>query len=298
MAYTITTDISRMLLAGQKEIFMRNFDAYPREYPEFTTEKTATKQTETYDSMGNLKAAGLKVEGDAITYGKVGQAYQTSVTNQTWANGYEVSIEATKYDLYGAINSVRAKELARTMAELEDTNAIVNLDNAFTTNLADGVPLCTNARPCINATAVNDTLATASSIQDPNNHKTMINMFNDFKNHAGGKMKSKATDALTHRNNQFTVEEIYQSVNKASEISNTKNVLPGLNWHYSTYISSQTAWFMWDNSFEHILFQWFMKTVFDQDEDRIGTKNLYFNAIAMYGTGVLPNIGFVGNAGL
>jgi hypothetical protein len=40
-----------------------------------------------------------------------------------------------------------------------------------------------------------------------------------------------------------------------------------------------------------------MGTVFDQDEDKIGTKNLYLNAIAMYGTGVLANIGIVGNQG-
>ena len=40
-----------------------------------------------------------------------------------------------------------------------------------------------------------------------------------------------------------------------------------------------------------------MKTAFDNDEDKISTKNLYLNAIAMYQTGALANIGIVGNAG-
>jgi hypothetical protein len=297
MAYTITTDVSRMLLAGQKEIFTRNFDMYPKEYEWFTTPKKATKQTETYDSMGNLKAAARKVEGDAITYGKVTQAYQTSITNYTWANGYEVTIESTKYDLYGVLNSVKAKELARTMRELEEANAIYWVDNATAVNLADGVPLASNSKPLTDSASLNDTLATSSSIAVPDNHQTVINMFYNFKNHAGGPMRAIPNKAFTHYVNQFTVEEVYKSINRANEFSNTKNVLPKISWGYSTYISSQTAWMMWDSSFEHILFQWFMKNAFDADTDKIYTKNMYFNSIAMYNTGCLPNIGIVYNAG-
>jgi len=298
MAYTMTADISRMIVAGQKEIFNKNFEAFPVEYPSFTTEKTATKETETYDSMGNLKAAEQKVEGDAINYGKVRQAYQTSIKNLTWANGYEVTLEATKYDLYGQINSIKANELSRTMRELEETNAVRWVDNAFTTNLADGVPLCSDSKPLLEVAGIfNDTLATASTLTDPDNHKTMVKMFSAFKNHQGGPIKSYPTDGLTHSQNMLDIEEIYGSTNKANEFSNTKNVLPKITWHYSTYMSDTNAWFMWDSKFEHILFQWYMKTAFDNDEDKISTKNLYLNAIAMYQTGALANIGIVGNAG-
>lgn len=297
MAYTITADVSRMIVVGQKEIFTRNFDSYPLEYPGFTTPKSSNKESETYDSMGNLKAATQKIEGDAITYGKVTQAYQTTVKNLTWANGYEVTIEATKYDQYGVINKVEAKELARTMRELEEENAIYWVDNIDSVNLADGVPLASNSHPLVDSASLNDTLATAGSIAVPANHKTMINMFYSFMNHAGGPMKAKANKALTHYVNQLTVEEVYSSINRANEFSNTKNTLPKLNWVYSTYMNSQTAYIMWDSSYEHILFQTFMGTDFDTDQDKIYTKNMYFNAIAMYNTGCLPNIGIVYNAG-
>lgn len=99
MAYNVTSDISRMVVAGQKEIFLKNFDSVPIEYTEFTTDKKSTKQTETYDSMGNLPAAAEKIEGQNIQYGKVEQAYQTSIKNRTVTNGYAVTIEAMKYDL-------------------------------------------------------------------------------------------------------------------------------------------------------------------------------------------------------
>lgn len=297
MAYMITTDISRMIVAGQKEIFTKNFESYPIEYTWFTTPKGANKETETYDSMGNLKAAGQKVEGDNITYGKVRQAYQTSIKNLTWANGFEVTVEATKYDLYGVINSIKAKELSRTMRTLEEENAIYWVDNALTVNLADGVPLASAAKPLVDSVSVNSTLCTASSLAVPANHKTMINAFYAFKNHAGKPMKSSPKKGMTHFVNQLTIEEIYGSINRANEMSNTKNVLPKLSWGYSTFMSSQTAWMMWDSDYEHILFQTFEGTVFDSDTDKIYTKNMYMNAIAMYQTGCLPNIGIQYNAG-
>ena len=296
MAYTITTDISRMLLAGQKEIFLKNYDPFPIEYTMYTTPKTANKKTETYDSMGNLQAAQEKPEGDAINYGKVEQAYQTSITNKTWANGFAHSLEAIKYDLYGVINSAKAKELARTMRDLEEANGIRPWNDAFTVALADGQPLCTNSRPLFNLPGqFNDTLITGALNYD--NIKAGTNQFAFFKNHQGGQMKSSPDRLFTHAVNMITVEEILYSQKKAYEFSNTENKLPTLKGVYSHYLTSQTAWFLEDSTYEHVLFQWFMKTEFDFDEDKRSTKNMYFNAINIHQTGALPNIGIVGSLG-
>jgi hypothetical protein len=207
-----------------------------------------------------------------------------------------VTLEAAKFDLYGTINSVKAKELARTMRELEENNAIYWIDNAFAVNLTDGVPLCTNSRPLANVVGTyNDTLITGGLT--PDNLKSGISQFTGFLNHAGGPMKSRASDGLTHAFNMLTVEEIMKSELKAYEMSNTSNQLPKMGWHYSSYMSSKTAWFLWDSNFEHILMQWFMPTAFDSDEDKINTKNLYLNAVSIYNTGCLNNIGIVGSAG-
>jgi hypothetical protein len=297
MAYTQQADISRLLVAGQKEIFMKNLEAYPTEYPTFMNMKTSNKAQETYDSIGNLKAAEKKIEGGSINYGKVTQAYQTTIINETFANGYEITIEANMNDLYGAINSIKAKELARTMRELEETESIYWVDNASTVNLADGVPLASNSHPLIDSAELNDTLATASSLAVPDNHKTMINMFYDFKNHAGGFMKCKPSKGLTHYTNQMVVEEVYKSINKAQEMSNTKNTLPTVSFNYSTYMNSRTAWMMWDNKFEHFIFQKRMGTEFHMEQEKLYTYNYLFNAIEMFGTGCLPQPGFVYNAG-
>ena len=296
MAFTLTSDISRMIAVGQKEIFLENFNAFPVEYPEFTVDKKAKQKVETYDSMGNLAAGYEKQEGAAITYSKVEQAYQTTVTCKTWANGFSHSFESIHYDKYAVMNSAKAKELARTMRELEEARAVYWVDNAFATAvLTDGVVLCSDSRPLYNVPGTyNDTLTTGAL--SPDNLKVAYRMFHRFKNHQGGPMVSYATDGLTHAVNQTTVEEIELSTNKAYELSNTKNRLQKVNWHYSHYMSSETAWLVWDKRYDHILFQWFLKTQFDSEED-FDTKNMKFSGIAIYQTGAVPNIGIVGSLG-
>lgn len=298
MAYTITADIARMIEAGQKEVFVKNFMTMPPEWPAYTTRKTADKYTESYDAMGNLQAAAVKPEGGPINYGKITQAWQTKITNQTVANGFAHSFEAVRYDLYNVVNSAKAKELARTMREFEEATMIYWYDNATAVNLADGQPLASNSHPLANVSGVyNDTYATAGSITDPAVHEAMINMFHSFKNHQGGPMKSGATDGLTHFVNQMTVEKIYGSTNQAMEFSNTKNVLPKLRWHYTHYAAGTDPFMMWDRNYEHILAQWNMKTTMEHDKDMIWTKNMYFNSMAIYNSGCVPNVGIVYNDG-
>jgi len=299
MAVTLTSDISRMLEAGITEVFTENFEAYPIEWPGYCKKKTADKEVMKYDSMGNISGASIKTEGDKITYREITQAYQTTVTMKTITNGISFSIEAKSYDLYKGTSEAQALELARTMREFEENRAIRWFDNAESTayNLADGVPLASNSHPLINSGLLNETLATASSLTDPENHKTMIKMFADFKNHAGGPMKFYPTDGLTHRYNMADIEEIYFSDKKANEFSNTKNVLPTIKWNYSTYCSSTTAWMMWDRRYDHIRLDMFRDVYHNAYEDIKDTLNFYYNTVSMYETYCLPNAGIIYNAG-
>lgn len=301
MATTLTNDISRMLEAGITDVFTENFNSYPIEWPEYCTKKKADKETMIYDSMGNIAAASQKTEGDEITYRKISQAYQTTVTMKTITNGIRFSIEAKSYDLYKVNAEAQAKELARTMREYEENRAILRINNATSAAyaLADGVALASNSHPCLNAAGTfNDTYATAAALEDYDNHKTMIRMFADFKNHAGTPMKSYPTDGLSHRYNMMDIEEIYVSEKKANEFSNTQNVLPSIKWHYSTYMSDTDAWMMWDSRYEHVLFVSYRDTYNNAGEDTEKTLDFWYNAVAMYETCVLPNVGFVYNDGL
>jgi hypothetical protein len=301
MATTLTSDISRLLEAGITDVFTANFESFPIEYTGFTTAKKADKETMIYDSVGNIGAAAIKTEGDEITYRKIEQAYQTTVKMKTVTNGIRFSVEAKNYDLYKVLAESQAKELARTMREYEENRAIRWFDNASSSSyaLSDGQPLATNSRPLKNAPGTfNDTYATASALTDPENHKSMIKMFADFKNHAGGPMKAYPTKGLTHRYNMADIEEIYKSDKKANEFSNTKNVLPTIQWTYSTYCSDTNAWMMWDARYEHIIFVTYKDVYTNSGQDTEKTLDFWYNAVEMFETACLPNIGIVFNDGV
>lgn len=301
MAVGLTADISRMVVLGNKEVFTGNFDTVPREYQGYTTAKTASKKTEYYDSMGNLAAGYEKTENMTLTYSKVVQAYQTSCAIKGWANGYAHSKESIMFDLFNVINSVKAKELARTMLDLEEARAIRHLDNAFATDtLADGVYLCSATHPCKDASGTyNDTLLDAVTM-GPDAIKAGIQSFVDFKNHQGGPMVSFPDRFITHKWNMMTYEEIFGSPNQAYEMSNTKNVIPRLKPVYLTRLTSKTAYFFEDSTYEHIIFQRFKGAAleFNNAENKVTNPgDMYINAIDYYNTCVLPNIGIAGSAG-
>ncbi len=299
MSRTMTNDISRFLEAGIDDIYTENFQKFPKEYDKYTTQKTSEKKVAKFDSVGNLQAAQEKIEGNAIQYGKIEQAYQTTCTMKTWANGFQYTMESERFDQYDVILQARAKELARTMLDLAEDNAVYWLDNAdnAAVTLADGVPWLSNSHPLKNCgSKYNDTLATGA-LSNPDNVKTALNMFNGFYNHAGGKMKSTAKRIITHKNNMWTVEEIFGSDKKAYESSNTKNVLPPVDRVYLNYLANQNYWFLEDTDYEHELFVRNMDVKIEADRDIINTKDYYVNAVEIYNTCVVPNIGFVGSTG-
>ena len=300
MAITSYADISRMVVAGQKQVYDTYDKSIPREYPGYTAPKTATKWTETYDSMGNLQAGYEHFENTKLTYGKVAQAYQTSCETRIWANGFAHTEVAIAADLYGVINSVKASELAQTMIDLEEERAVYWLNYAFATEaLADSAYLCSDTHPCKDAAGTyNDTLTTGALSYDT--LKAAVKQFVLFKNHAGRPITSTPRRLITHAYNQTEVDEILGSANVPHEISNTKNVLPKLTPVYLHYLDSQTAWFLEDPRYEHVLFQTLAGygLKFENAENKVDNPgDIYINARAYYNTCALPNVGIVGSVG-
>jgi len=297
MAYTQFSDVSRAAILGVTDFFTNNFESYPKQYPEFVTQVTSTLETEKHDSMGNIGGVVLKPEGSAIGFKSIEQAYETQIQNKTYANGISFTKESMVYDKYKVTAEAKAKELMRTMVEFEETLAITPYNNAFTVNLADAVPMCSDSKPLKNAAGqFNDTLVTGALT--PDNVKAGMIAFYRFKNHAGGPMRAWASKLMTHEVNMFTVEEILGSQNKAYELSNTKNTLPKLRPVYSRYLTSETAWFLIDDNFDHVILQFYQgeRNKMDWEED-FDTKNLKGTITTIANSKGLPNIGIVGSLG-
>lgn len=300
MSVTQLSDISRFIVAGVDDIFTTNWEAYPTQYPQYTTAKKATKETMIYDSVGNLAPAVEMQESQAFSFNKISQAWQTTIKMKQIGNGYSVSLKARKYDLYGAVEESKIKELAHTMRDKEEEEAIQPWNDAFTVNLADGAPMCSNSKPLYNLPGqFNDTLATGActGVSGYDNIKAGVKMFSQFKNHQGKPKKCSPSKIFTNEINMMDLEEVLEAKMKPFEMSNTPQKLPKLIPVYSRWLTSETAWFLIDDMYNPVYRHVHTGITMDWEEN-FQNKDLEGTIYELIGTGALQNtFGVVGSQG-
>ena len=108
---------------------------------------------EKYETIGNLKPATEKLEGASIQYGKITDGNTTTIKNKTYANGFEVSMEATEDDKWKVIADAKASELVRTIVDLKEENCAAVWNSVQTTVCADGKYYADNDHPLLNTDA-------------------------------------------------------------------------------------------------------------------------------------------------
>lgn len=271
------SDISRMLAAGQAKIFRDNLKPAKKEqWRSCSTVTKSTKNQETYDSIGNLKKAHVKEEEGDIQYGKLEQAYQTTVINETIANGYWFSMEVEEDDLYAVVDEGQQKELPRTMQSKREEDIAAIWDAVFTSTAADGVYYASATHPLKNLSGTyNDNLGAAVA-PSPDALIAINNKFNHIHRHNGELFDTDATAILHHKDKMSKWQEILSSNLKAHELSNTNNTVPLLRLIWNKYVNS-TYYHLIDEDIESVIMQMRRGFKYGYYVDKKDTLNTYFN---------------------
>lgn len=265
-----------MLAAGQAKIFKENLKPAKKEQWRSCSSVTQSKKAqETYDSVGNLKKAQKKDEEQPIQYGKLEQAYQTTVVNDTYANGYWFSMEVEEDDLYAVVDEGQQKELPRTMQSIREENIAEQWDNVFTDTGADGVAYASGSHPLKNSGLLNDNLA-ANSPPTPDVLIAASNKFNHIYRHNGELFDTDATAILHHKDKMSLWQSILASNLKALEMTNTKNTVPQLRLIWNKYINS-LYYHLIDEDIESVIMQIRRGFKYNYTVDKQDTLNTYFN---------------------
>lgn len=290
---TTREDIAKAMYIDAKEVFTKNIQNYKTsEYKNFMTEKTSKKRQEKYETVGNLKPAGEKLEGEAVEYGKITDGHTTYITNKTFSNGIVNTMEAGEDDQWDLIKKGSVPELARTMMVLREVKSANVWNNVQTETGADGVAYAANNHPLINTGAfTNDNLATG--VLNFDNYEAVIKMFQDWKNHYGEKFQTSPDKILMNKKRQIQFAALMGSSLKAFESSNTKNTLPVLSVIFGTYLDELLVHFI-DTTIDSAIFQRRKGLTQGYDYDNRETFNFYFNVHERYETGMInPGFGFV-----
>ena len=143
--------ISKELLPGLNAVFGMEYGEVADEHaPLFETENSdrAFEEEVLFTGFGTAPTKG---EGAAVTYDDAQESYTSRYTHETIALAFAVTEEAMEDNLYDTFAKLRARGLARAMANTKQVKAADVFNNGFNTSYAggDGQPFFSASHPTI-----------------------------------------------------------------------------------------------------------------------------------------------------
>ncbi len=131
-----------LLRPGARKVFVDDYNELPAIYPGIFDVNTSGKAYEDELVMTGMPIAVKRPEGAPIAMDRPKFRARVRYIHTGFGLGYEITREAVRDDVYGALNSQGAANLARSMREAEEVTAHAVLNGAFTTILSyDGESL-------------------------------------------------------------------------------------------------------------------------------------------------------------
>lgn len=236
-----------LIAPGARKVYVDEYNELPAIYPSWINIDTSGRAFEDDLVMTGLPIAVSKPEGEPIAFDRPKFRGRVRYVHSGFGLGYEITREAVEDDLYGALNSQGATNLARSMREAEEVSAHSVLNNAFSTVMAyDGVPLISTAHPGVggltfaNRPAVDEDLSVAAL-------KSQSERFMLMQNDRGLRIVMAASILLVPVQNWWNAVEILgaefnPSGPMGAETPNSTQKM-GLTPMRSPYLTDPDAWY-------------------------------------------------------
>lgn len=290
-------NFQELLTPIHKKIIGRAYKEKEKQYPKIFTVGKMRKKEESFPHLGDLSMWKENTEGNTINEDQLSQGPTAYFEARRFDNGYTVTWELTKDDLYGVFNGRgvdgSARGLGRGLRTLEETMAADVINNGFSNTGYDGVALFASNHPLEDSSDVLDNLATGEL--SPENLKLAMTKMRNQVNGGGHKIQTRADQLIVGPDLEFTAKEIVKSALQAHELSNTKNVIEGLTPIVMDYIEGDT-WVIKDSSYENLAFlvrenEWF-------DSQKLPkTVDFFVFGFKRFSVGYYDVRGLVGSAG-
>jgi hypothetical protein len=296
MATTYSSDISRLLIMGIKEIMKRLLQVQKTTYyDKCSSKKTSNKAAEYYETIGNISPAQVVAENAPLPYNTIKQGYRTTVTNQKVANGFEVSVEANDDELYGCIDEAKVGGLMRTMISKKEKAVAAIWNAVYTATGGDGVAPASASHPLINSASLNNNTTTGAIT--PDTIVTITNLANDIMDQAGELFDTDFTQILAHPNQMAKILACLESSLKAYELSNTKNTIPVLKPVFNKYLD-KTIWHVRDETIDSVILQERKGIENNAEKDTVNNYVWKINMVERYVSSVINSgYGFASSTG-
>ena len=291
--------ISKELLPGLNAVFGMEYGEVNDEHLPLYEIENSDRSFEEEVLFTGFGAAPTKNEGAAVVYDDAGESFTARYTNETIALAFAITEEAMEDNLYDTFAKLRAKGLARAMANTKQVKAAKLYNEGFTTAQGDGVSLFNASHPTVGDGNQSNT-ATAAAISEASLESAVIQI-QKFKDDRGILIGSSAVSLHVPVDLMFTCDVLLNTPGIVGSADNDINSVRNLGVFPSGYFTNRrftdtNAYFFKTDvpngtkMFNRTPLQTKMEPDFD-------TGNLRFKARERYSFGVSDWRGWFGNQG-
>ena len=141
--------IAKELLPGLNAVFGMEYGEVNNELEPLYEIENSDRAFEEEVLFTSFGSAPTKGEGAAVTYDDAQESYTARYTAETVALAFAVTEEAMEDNLYDTFAKLRAKGLARAMANTKQVKAANVFNNGFTDTIGDGAAFFSTAHPTV-----------------------------------------------------------------------------------------------------------------------------------------------------
>jgi len=141
--------IAKELLPGLNAVFGMEFGEVNNELEPLYEIENSDRAFEEEVLFTSFGSAPVKGEGASVTYDDAQESYTARYTAETVALAFAVTEEAMEDNLYDTFAKLRAKGLARAMANTKQVKAANVFNNGFSDTIGDGAAFFSTAHPTV-----------------------------------------------------------------------------------------------------------------------------------------------------
>jgi len=153
--------ISKELLPGLNAVFGLEYGEVNNEHEPLYDVENSDRAFEEEVLFTGFGTAPTKGEGASVSYDDAQESYTARYTAETVALAFAVTEEAMEDNLYDTFAKLRARGLARAMANTKQVKAANLFTNGFTQTIGDGAAFFSAAHPTISAGLQSNLMAAA-----------------------------------------------------------------------------------------------------------------------------------------
>ena len=291
--------IAKELLPGLNAVFGIEYGEVNEEHKPLYEIESSDRAFEEEVLFTGFGGAPVKGEGAAVVYDDASESYTARYTAETVALAFAVTEEAMEDNLYDTFAKLRAKGLARSMANTKQQKAADLYNNGFATNQGDGVPMFSAAHP-VTGTGTVTNITTAATIAEATIEAAIIQI-QKITDDRGILVGAAAESLHIPTDLLFTADVLLNTPGVVASADNDINAVRHLGvipdgFYVNRRFTDANAWFIKTNvpngtkMFNRTPLQTKMEPDFD-------TGNLRFKARERYSFGVSDWRGWFGNAG-